>query len=96
MSENAERPARSGRESGKKERPTASSARSRPRIGQEGAADRLERAFPAADQARRRRTPFTQAQKLTFTQALKHHLLKRSSLISPGKNPDLLLHRKVV
>ena len=39
MSENAERPAKSGRGSGKKERPTAPSVRSRPRIGQEGAAD---------------------------------------------------------
>ena len=54
MSENAERPARSGRGSGQKERPTASSVRSRPRIGSEGAADRLERAFQAADRARRR------------------------------------------
>ena len=43
MSENAERPARSGRESGKKERPTASSVRSRPRIRREGAARHLPR-----------------------------------------------------
>ena len=49
MSENAERPARSGRGSGEKERPTASSVSSRPRIASEGAADLPEREFPTAD-----------------------------------------------
>ena len=38
-----------GRESGQKVRPTASSVSSLPRIRTEGAADRLEREFPAAD-----------------------------------------------
>ena len=50
MSENAERPAKSGRGSGQKERPTTSCVSSRPRIGSEGAADHIVRAFPAAEQ----------------------------------------------
>ena len=50
MSENAERPARSGRGSGQKERPTASSVRFRPRIGREGALLRMRTAnMPGAD-----------------------------------------------
>ncbi|MBQ3867733.1 MAG: hypothetical protein II789_04210, partial [Clostridia bacterium] len=53
MSENAERPAKSGRGSGQKERPTFPSASSRPRIRIEGAADLPEREFPAAEQRRR-------------------------------------------
>ena len=53
MDENAERPARSGRETGKKERPTFPDVRSRPRIGSEGAADLIERAFPAAHRAKK-------------------------------------------
>ncbi len=46
-----------GRGSGQKERPTASSVCSRPRIGSEGAADRLERVFTAADRVRRSGRP---------------------------------------
>ena len=46
MSENAERPARSGRGTGEKERPTASSVLIRPRNGRGGAADRIVRADP--------------------------------------------------
>ena len=50
MSENAERPAKSGRGSGQKERPTASSVRSRPRSGQKERPTASSGGIPAAEQ----------------------------------------------
>ena len=57
MSENARRPARSGRGTGEKERPTFPSVSSRPRMELEGAADLPQREFPAAERARRSGRP---------------------------------------
>ena len=54
MSKNAERPARSGRGTSQKERPTFPSVSSRPRNESEGAAEIPEREFPAAERAMRR------------------------------------------
>ena len=57
MSENAERPARSGRGSGEKERPTTSSVRSGRGSGEKERPTASSVLFPAADRARRSGRP---------------------------------------